>query len=57
MQSMTPEQKGAQLADLTFDYYTGVAAVKAGGIATKLAKQAAVLGAAAQQARVAATFC
>ena len=56
MQSMPPEQKGAMLADLTFDYYTGAAAAKAGGIAAKLAKRAVGLGAAAKEAGVAGTL-
>ncbi len=56
MQSMPPEQKGAMLADLTFDYYTGAAAAKAGGMAAKLAKRAVGLGAAAKEASVAGTL-
>ncbi len=56
MQSMPPEQKGAMLADLTFDYYTGAVAAKAGGIAAKLAKRAVGLGAAAKEAGVAGTL-
>ena len=56
LHALPPEQKGAMLADLTFDYYTGAVAAKAGGMAAKLAKRAVGLGAAAKEAGVAGTL-